>query len=555
MASITLASKADTFGVGTTVYAYPASSFPLGGGGPFGNPVTSGVVQPSGSVTFVGLEASTAYRAYANGQTVSFRTEPATSGGSGEGVSLADTVTFERTASMDLSSPIEHSVLTGEFVPEGESVWFDVDISHACLQPMLWHAGWEVFYGQADDSDVLPTPLLPAAQNDDLESGVVRKRLGALGGYAGGAGGKLALTGLVPGRRVSFELAVAITGGEYQIDTPGSPESVSVSNFVPAFLSQPPEQAQYVALRTSSPHEVRVYRCRMDGAITDLGSVSIPTSTYGEVAIQKPATTAKTLRFACTSYDDHSVTVGVVDLAAGTVTLQAKYTVPGTTPGPIGCSIDPTGTYAWIGCIGTNRVFRMTLADGTFSSAINPGVTLVNQTRVSPDGAYVYVQGSAIVKLDAASFSVLGTSPAITAAGGITVTPDGSEVYCVAGGFLRRIRTSDMTALTPGTLISTAYRIDVFPDGKSVWVASNSAGAVAQAQHYKIPSMTNYVNTFDGADSTATGVAIGEYGDIFFARKAAKKLRWWPGGRVYFVNDDFWSHVLRVRVTGATAAS
>lgn len=84
MASVTLPSVADRFGVGTTVSAFPRSNFPGfwdRTGTPPGSATTTAVVASSGSLTFTGLTDGTAYEAYATGHGyVSFRTPPSPAG-------------------------------------------------------------------------------------------------------------------------------------------------------------------------------------------------------------------------------------------------------------------------------------------------------------------------------------------------------------------------------------------------------------------------------------------------------------------------------------------
>jgi len=542
-----------TAGASVTIYASNGSTratwYTAESGG---TSSTADAVTDSGGRIDAWVEQGTYWLAPRGGEAQQYQ---AVSAGS---VAAASTFyTSERTTDYSLTSPQREIVHTGQFTPNAASVAVDIDISHN-MYSFGSNILWELYYAQADAGGNFPAVLTPVLELDALAAGVVRKFLGSLGVFTGGAGGKLLLSGLVAGRAVKYELTAAVVGGYSAMKLPGPPFKLAVSN-----PTEAPDYAQYVAVKLTGPgatRELRVYRHRPLEQIAgfQMGStLALPAAAaYGNVAITRyPVHASSIQKAAVVNNEDHSVTVAVIDGLLNTVTQQGKYTVPGTTPGPIGIDITPDGTYAWVSTLTTDRVFRMTMADGTFSAAIDPGALDPYGVRLSPDGAYAYVNCSGrVVKINTATLAVASfcTVTGVVTPEALAVTPDGTEIYVATNDSkLHRIRTSDMTIqASVATAGQVMQHLAIFRDGRAMWACRESAGN-EPIHHFKLPSLARYVDVpIIGAGHD---IAISYWGDIFITRNAYNMYHNWPGGEMLFDPIQLnTGHTLRIRAEGAT---
>lgn len=448
--------------------------------------------------------------------------------------------TAQRSTDLTLGSPQREVVLSGQFTPVGSRVELDLDVGGLHEAPLGFHSTWELFYGPVG------SVLTPVAQADALAAGVSRVK--AVGACKGSGHASLVLTGLTPGTPVAYELTCAVVGyagGNAVAD----PIRLGVSKLV-----NWPDSAHYLAASIAGP-KLRIIRARHAFALRDevLGDVTIPTFS-NDVAVAPDGSRAATIN------TDHTITVVTINKETGALAVQGTYTVPGTTPGPNTCGVTPDGTGLWIGNIGTDRLQRMSLVDGTFGTAFNVGAD-PHRPRVSPDGTLVYViAGGALQKVTAATGAVAASSPAITganASSGLALSPDGTRAYVSASTNITEIRTSDMAVLS--TVSVGAYglqHLECFPDGRAIVGGAENNSNLDTIRHFRTNPLRAYVGWRHTAATTnrpVYGLKVTSVGAIYATDFGGDQLATWFGGVVYChpTNDLMGPGIARLRAKGA----
>lgn len=406
-------------------------------------------------------------------------------------------------------------------------------------------------------------------QEDALQPGVQRFALAASSSRKATLSAFKLVESLTAGTTYRIEICPTITGGGQFMTVAGDPYYLAISDAI----TPHPEAAEVVATKSVTTGRISVFASRgfNDTALVDLkGSVVTPAiGQAGKLAVTPDGSKV----VVCQQAANNVVVVntgapvktaaGIVGGGSWVVTQEAPVAPPGSNPFPIEVAIEPGGTHAWVLCPGTGTVVRMNLADRTFGVPIALGAaTGATGIAISPDGTTLLIACTAaankLVKVVIAGSVV--TSVALNAAAGVVFHPNGTEAFVITRGAgvgdLLKVRVSDLAILDTEPLGVAPQAIDIFPDGRSLLVFSDSAVS-EQVRHHLTSDLSKYIG-WRGAHDAAFDAAelydgaIGPFGGIFTSSADLDQISHWPGGQFNFTpNSSFHNERFEALVTAA----
>jgi YVTN family beta-propeller protein len=214
-----------------------------------------------------------------------------------------------------------------------------------------------------------------------------------------------------------------------------------------------------------------------------------PLPTGSTQATERPAASVNaTLASAPFAYVTHPLSNKVSVISTATNSVVATVPV-GQRPQEV--ALTPDGAFAYVAVIGGGSnptVSVISTADNTVAATITIPIAIqVNGVAITPDGKFVYVTGedtsstgypTGYLGVIAAATNTIVASIGLGVnhwPGPLVITPDGAYAYVAdTFGLVWVIRTADNTIVTTIPGVAHPDDIAITPDGRHVWVTSNS---------------------------------------------------------------------------------